>query len=147
MAATGHGLALGAIMLLAGDVRVGPNASGSKARFGLNEVAIGMTLPMIGLELARQRMPPAEFTKCVTQAKVCAPDDALHVGFLDLLANSSEPEAVVDLAIAEARRIGGYVKQPAFAKMKLMERDLAIQRVRPSMEDLERMVEGAKAAM
>ena len=50
MAATGHGLALGAIMLLAGDVRVGPNASGSKARFGLNEVAIGMTLPMIGLE-------------------------------------------------------------------------------------------------
>ena len=36
MAATGHGLALGAILLLAGDVRVA--ASETKAKFGLNEV-------------------------------------------------------------------------------------------------------------
>jgi enoyl-CoA hydratase len=46
IAAQGHGLALGAILLLAADVRIGSNAP--KHKYGLNEVAIGMSVPVSG---------------------------------------------------------------------------------------------------
>jgi enoyl-CoA hydratase/carnithine racemase len=41
-ACTGHSLAMGAIVLLACDLRVGP--SGKKAKLGLNEVHLGKSL-------------------------------------------------------------------------------------------------------
>ena len=55
-AATGHALAAGAIVLLASDVRIA--GSNPKAKFGLNEVAIGLAMPVYGMELARARLAP-----------------------------------------------------------------------------------------
>ena len=51
---SGHALALGAIMLLAADYRVGRR--GPKFKIGLNEVAIGMTAPVFAIELARNKV-------------------------------------------------------------------------------------------
>ena len=54
-ACTGHALAMGSLVLLAADVRIG--AAGD-FKLGLNEVAIGMGLPIFATELARYRLTP-----------------------------------------------------------------------------------------
>jgi enoyl-CoA hydratase len=125
---TGHALALGAILLFAGDIRVGPAEAGvaKPAKIGMNEVAIGMTLPKFAIELAKARVPVTELTKSLTQAKVYGPEEAVLAGYLDLLAPSNSFDDVLSLATEEARRLGGYVKQPAFHRQKLMERGAAI---------------------
>lgn len=50
---TGHAIAAGALCLLAADARLG--AAGD-FRIGLNEVAVGLKLPIFAMELARQRL-------------------------------------------------------------------------------------------
>ena len=50
---TGHALAMGAILLMAADRRIG---TAGNFKIGLNEVAIGMTLPDFGIEFAKARL-------------------------------------------------------------------------------------------
>jgi enoyl-CoA hydratase len=66
-ACTGHGLALGALMLLASDYRVGTAGSFS---IGLNEVAIGMTMPDKAALLARARIDRAMHHRAVVLAEI-----------------------------------------------------------------------------
>lgn len=40
---------------------------GPKYKYGMNEVQIGMTVPILGVELARHRMPKSQISKAVTQ--------------------------------------------------------------------------------
>lgn len=97
-ASTGHALAGGAITLLSCDVRLGADVS---AKVGLNEVAIGMTLPIFAVELARDRIATSHLTRVVT-GEVFTPADAVTAGFLDRLV----PEAdLVDEALAAARAL------------------------------------------
>ena len=79
---SGHALALGAIILLAADYRVGRR--GPKFKIGLNEVAIGMTAPIFAVELARNKMPKTHFERSVIHAEVHTPDSAVDAGFLDV---------------------------------------------------------------
>mmetsp|Transcript_56423 Transcript_56423/g.150937 ORF Transcript_56423/g.150937 Transcript_56423/m.150937 type:complete len:232 (-) Transcript_56423:30-725(-) len=123
MALTGHGLALGSILLLAGDVRLGQR--GSKAKVGLTEVSIGMVVPAFGWRLAKYRLKNSEFTRAVTQGTGYDVEGAAAVGYLDEVVEGD----VVSAAMAEARRLGAHVKQPAFAQMKRMERIEVIEAV------------------
>ena len=52
-ACTGHALAAGSLLLLASDTRIGIKGD---FKIGLNEVAIGMALPIFAVELARDRL-------------------------------------------------------------------------------------------
>ena len=124
LAVTGHALALGAIMLFAGDLRIGPNeVQGQKtAKIGMNEVAIGMTLPDFAIQLAKARIPVTELTQALGQAKVYTPVSASNMGYLDTVAATNSYDDVIALALAEGRRLGGYVTQPAFARQKMLER-------------------------
>jgi len=114
--ASGHSLAFGAMLLLAADFRVGRR--GSKAKFGLNETAIGLEIPEFGWRLAQYRLHPTHLTVSITQAAIYGAEEAVAVGYLDALADV-DPLAV---GLAKARQLGGYVKQPAFARMKVKER-------------------------
>src|SRR4051812_39714709 len=78
-ACTGHALAAGALMLLVSDVRIGAEGD---FKIGLNEVAIGMGLPIFGVEFARYRMPPSAFDSALL-GEVFGPDDAVRAGYLD----------------------------------------------------------------
>jgi len=98
-ACTGHALAMGSLLLLAADVRIG--AAGD-FKLGLNEVAIGMGLPIFAIELARYRLTPAGFNAALL-GEVFDPDDAATAGYLDLVVPA---EAVIDEASATARRLG-----------------------------------------
>lgn len=81
-AATGHGIALGAIWLLASDERIG---TPGPFKFGLNETAIGMALPVFGLELARARVPAERQTEAVIMGQLYGPEEACNAGYLDEL--------------------------------------------------------------
>lgn len=65
---TGHALALGAIFLLAADVKVGQ--LGARHKIGLTEVAIGMTVPVFGVELARHSITKTALEDSVLHSKV-----------------------------------------------------------------------------
>lgn len=95
-ACTGHALAGGALTLLACDERIGPD--GAPAKIGLNEVAIGMPLPVFAVELARDRLAPAHLTAAVL-GQVYDPAGAVAAGYLDRLVPAGE---VVDAAVAAA---------------------------------------------
>src|SRR5262249_53558485 len=60
IACTGHALAGGALVVLTGDYRVG--AAGA-FKIGLNEVSIGLPVPVLAMELARDRLLPSELTR------------------------------------------------------------------------------------
>ncbi|MGB3721653.1 MAG: crotonase/enoyl-CoA hydratase family protein [Pacificimonas sp.] len=105
-AANGHGLAMGALMLLCCDTRVGAKGD---YKFGLNETAIGMTMPTFGLELARHRLAETALTSAVIQARIYDPKGAAKVGFLDLTVDG---DAVVGTSLEIAAMLG---KLPADA--------------------------------
>jgi enoyl-CoA hydratase len=77
---TGHALAMGGILTTTADYRVGAEGS---YKLGLNEVAIGMPVPTFGVELCRDRLSHAWFTRCVQHATLCSPTEAVAAGFLD----------------------------------------------------------------
>lgn len=79
-ACTGHAVAMGAFVLLCADVRVGVDAG---ARFQVNEVRIGLTVPRFAIEVCRQRLSPAHLSHAVLTAAPYSPQQAVAAGFLD----------------------------------------------------------------
>jgi enoyl-CoA hydratase len=86
-ACNGHAVAQGAFLLLAADVRIG--AAGA-FKIGLNEVAIGLTIPYYGVEIARLRLSPPWFNHATTTGTLYPPDQALVAGFLDRVVDQAD---------------------------------------------------------
>lgn len=137
MACTGHALAGGALVLLTGDVRIG--ASGA-FRIGLNEVQIGLPVPVLAMELARDRIVPAELGRATLQATIYGPDDAAKVGYLDEVV---APGEVMARAKAEASRLGAFSRFPFSATKKRM-RGRTIDYIRSTLdEDMKTIMSGS----
>ncbi len=115
VACTGHALAAGALVLLVGDTRVG---AAGEFKIGLNEVAIGMQLPIFAVELARDRLTPSQFTPATIQARIYDPTDAVAAGYLDVVVTPDEvlPTAVADAARLAELRTGAYAETKARAR-------------------------------
>ena len=96
---TGHAVAAGAFFLLSCDTRIGVEGDFS---LGLNETAIGMTLPVFGQELAKDRLSKRHLTAAVIQSTMYSPQDAVDAGFLDQVV---APEALADACIAAAKKL------------------------------------------
>ena len=107
-ACTGHAVAAGAVMLLCSDIRV---CSAGDFRIGLNEVAIGIPLPELVVDLARARLSPRHFTLACNTGRLYAPEEAVDVGFLD---TAGSPDATDD-AVATAAELAGRLDAAAFA--------------------------------
>lgn len=132
-ACTGHALAMGALLLLASDLRIG--ASGD-FKIGLNEVAIGMTLPLFGVELARERLSPRQLTRAVASAEIYAPEGAREAGFLDRVTRA---EDLLDAARTESARLA-ELPGGAFRNTKRRLHGPTIARIRETLaEDMKRM--------
>lgn len=131
VACTGHALAAGALILLVGDVRVG--AAGDH-KIGLNEVAIGMQLPIFAVELARDRLLPTAFTAATMGAEIYDPAGAAAVGYLDRVVPADD---LLAAAIAEAARLA-ELRTGAFAETKVRARTTTADFARSTLtEDLE----------
>jgi|EP00945_MAST-04E_sp_MAST-4E-sp1_P008170 enoyl-CoA hydratase len=129
LAVTGHAMALGAILLFTGDLRVGP--AGSNAKVGLNEVHIGMPLPKVGIELARWRLAPNYLSRATTLGNIYTPEEAVHVGYLDEVVAK---ENVVDYTIEQAGNYSG-IKTVPFKATKDNERQAMLDLCRIGMVD------------
>jgi enoyl-CoA hydratase len=108
-ACTGHALAMGAILLLSSDLRIGAEGP---FKVGLNEVAIGMPVPSSVVELARARLAPGHLTRAVNLAEVYDPEGAVAAGYLDELVAADEVEAT---AVARAHGLADALSHSAFA--------------------------------
>ena len=99
VACTGHAVAKGAFILLSADYRVGVEGP---FRIGLNEVQIGMTMHHVGIELARDRLRKSYFNRCVINAEMFEPQEAVQAGFLDAVV---APDALMPAALAMAEQL------------------------------------------
>lgn len=122
-ACTGHAVAAGAILLMAGDVRIGARGD---FRIGLNETAIGLPLPHVATEFAKDRLAPTARQQAVVMAKLYDPEAAVRVGYLD---EAVTPDAV-DAAAMEAARGLAALDAHAFAETKRRMRAATVERVR-----------------
>jgi enoyl-CoA hydratase len=95
-ACTGHAVAMGALLLLSADYRIG--ATG-EFKITMNEVAIGLIMPQVAIEICRQRLVPSYLTRAVLLAESFTPESAVAAGFLDQTGPAGELAA---LAIAAA---------------------------------------------
>ncbi len=99
-ACSGHAIAMGLFALLACDMRIG--ASGD-FKLVANETAIGMPLPVFGVELPRARIDPRVFHDAIVFSRVFSADDAAAVG---ILSRSVDPASLAAAAREAAAQLG-----------------------------------------
>jgi enoyl-CoA hydratase len=124
----GHAIAMGAFIVMAGDERIG--ATG-KFKIGMNETAIGMTLPTFGFELARARLSKRHFDRAVVHSTIYDPAGALEVGILDRLVS---PERLEAECVEAATRLAG-LKQPAFRNNKRIAHSETVDTILSTLDD------------
>ncbi|MGI9294284.1 MAG: crotonase/enoyl-CoA hydratase family protein [Pseudomonadales bacterium] len=124
--ATGHALAMGAVLLLAVDERIGVDGA---YKIGLNEVAIGMNLPGFALVLAEARLARRHLYRATSNAEIYTPAEAIDVGYLDKLAAN----AVAEEAIARAKVLAARLDSKAHAITKQDMRTEVLARLRASI--------------
>jgi enoyl-CoA hydratase len=126
---TGHALAMGAILLLVADVRIGADGP---FKVGLNEVAIGMPMPRFGVAAARERLAPPHVNAAVQLATVYEPSAALGVGYLDLVCPAP---GVADTAVAHARELASRLDPAAFQLTRTTLRGAQAQAFRQAFDE------------
>jgi enoyl-CoA hydratase len=127
-AMTGHALAGGALLALACDLRLGVDAP---ARFGLNEVAIGLPVPTFGVEIARTTVAPQWQTELCLHARVLTLPEARDRGILESL---HAPDALVDAAVARATPLAAF-STSAYEATKVRLRGPAAATARAALDD------------
>jgi enoyl-CoA hydratase/carnithine racemase len=135
VACSGHAIAMGAFLVLAGDYRIGVTGA---FRITANEVAIGLTMPRAAVEICRQRLAPAQFNRAVILADVFSPEEAVVAGFLDLVVAPSDLGSSVS---SVAQRLAA-LDLPAHHATKLRARARSLQRLRAAMEQDEAELTG-----
>jgi enoyl-CoA hydratase len=86
-ACSGHAIAMGSFLLMSSDVRIGTDGA---FKIGMNEVAIGMTLPYFAVEIARHRLTTPYFNRAAILAEMYSPQEAVAPGFLDRVTSSDQ---------------------------------------------------------
>jgi enoyl-CoA hydratase len=105
---TGHALAMGAILLMAADVRIGTEGD---FKIGMNEVRIGMPVPRFATELARDRLSKLHFVPAIQHATIYDPVGAIEAGYLDQVVPEGQ---ATEAAVAHATLLAENLRQGAF---------------------------------
>jgi enoyl-CoA hydratase len=113
---TGHALAMGAVLMLTADWRVGAEGD---FKLGLNEVRIGLFVPAFACDLAEYRLAKRHLTEAVQLAEVYDPQGALAAGFLDEVV---DPDAVEARAVERATTWAADLDPKAFARTRQIAR-------------------------
>jgi enoyl-CoA hydratase len=110
-AVNGHAVAGGCVLAMACDHRVGLDGP---FKVGMNEMAMGLTLPAVVTEILRGKLSPNTARTVILGGALFSPSDAVAVGLLDETA--TDAHTTMARATAIARDLG---KAPAeFAAMK-----------------------------
>jgi enoyl-CoA hydratase len=124
---TGHAYPMGAFLMLSADVRLGV---AGPWRIGMNETAIGLTVPKFAVELARHRLSPPGFAR-IPAAAMFAPEEALRLGYLDRVLDAGQ---LADAVREEAQRLRA-LDMPSFAATKARINERALDAVRTALDD------------
>jgi enoyl-CoA hydratase len=127
IACRGHAMAMGAFLLLCGDYRIGADGP---TKFAANEVSIGLTMPLAAVEILRQRLTPAAFTRATLLSETFTPANAVEAGFLDQVV---APDELDTTATALARSLTSLDKA-AHAASKLRARAATLAAMRAGID-------------
>jgi enoyl-CoA hydratase/carnithine racemase len=128
VACGGHAFPAGAFLLMAADVRIGADGP---FQLGLNEVRIGLTLPLFALVLARHRMSPAAFDRAAVTGTMFDPAGAREAGLLDAVVAADELEAAARAAATDLASLD----RRAHAATKVRARRWVLEELRAAIED------------
>ncbi len=109
-ACTGHAFPMGAFLMLAADVRVGVEGP---YKIGMNETAIGLTVPKFALALAHARLSRPGFVQ-IAAGDLFSPTRARELGYLDHVVAASQLDARVR---EEVERVSA-LDSPSFTATK-----------------------------
>ena len=125
---TGHAYPMGAFLMLAADARLGV---AGPFRIGMNETAIGLTVPPFAIELARHRLSPPGFAR-IQSAPMFSPEEAVRLGYLDRVVPAEQLDGAAQEEAARLRTLD----MPSFAatKARINEHVLAAVRAAASQE-------------
>ena len=138
VACSGHAIAAGTFPALAADLRIGVEGP---YKLGLNEVKIGLTVPLYVVELARQRLTPRDYNRSLVTAAMYSPGEAAAAGFLDRVVPAGE---LREASLAAAEELAG-LNMDAHAATKLRVRDGALKALREAI-DTELAAQGSGAS-
>ena len=126
-ACTGHGIAMGAFIIMACDSRIGTRGA---YKITLPETAIGMELPPVLLALTASRIPPQYMTRVAIQSEVFDPEQAVVAGFLDEVADESDLDSrALEVAVKLKQ-----LPQKQYAANKLFARKNALAEMQAALE-------------
>jgi enoyl-CoA hydratase len=131
-AVNGHALAGGCVLALACDQRLGAEGS---YRVGLSEVAVGIALPSVVIELASPALNPVRRREAMLFGRVYDPAGAREVGFLHELC---PPEALLERALSAAAALAA-LPGAAFVETK---RRLTAATLQRGYEAIEKDIDG-----
>lgn len=129
----GHAIAGGAVLACCCDLRVAQD--NSRARIGLNEVALGVPYPPAALKVVARRVPRRHLEEVVLGARLFSPAEACLLGLVDEVADDALASATRHLEALAHHPPEGY----AAAKRALRAGSLAVpadERRRFETEDL-----------
>ena len=127
-ACQGNAYPMGAFLILSSDHRI---AAEGDYRIGMNEVAIGLTVPRFAIEVARQRLTPAYFSRVVMTAEMFGPMEAVTAGFFDRVVAADRLERAAEEA---ALALSG-LDMAAHAATKARARGDAIKLIRQVIDE------------
>jgi enoyl-CoA hydratase len=134
VACTGHALAGGALLVLTADLRV---CARGAFRIGLNEVQIGLPVPILAMELARDRLRPSHLTAATLFGAIHDPDQAVAAGWVDEVVDA---DALMARALSHAGKLAALNKGP-YANTKNALRERTVRYIREHMDqDMDRLL-------
>ena len=128
VACSGHAVAGGALMTLCGDARIGVEGP---FKIGLNETAVGLPLPIIGVELARDRLAKTALSAATLGAFIYDSKSAVKAGYLDQVVDG---EALLATAHQTATVLAGY-NSMAFYETKKRLRGKTIDYINATLDE------------
>ena len=126
VASTGHAIALGAFLLLAADYRIGVEGD---YKMGLNEMAIGIPIPLWGVEMCKTNIARPFYLRAILNAELFNPQNALQAGFLNEVVSEK------DLLDAAYRKAEAFTKLDgiAYKETKKLTRQAEIEAFRAAL--------------
>ena len=126
-AVSGHAMAMAALVLLSSDYCIGIEG---KVKTGMNEVAIGMTMPQAGIEIASARLTAPYYRRVINNAEVLSPETALAAGFLHSIV---APEDLMTAAQDRAEQMR-KLDMTAFSATKMKSVRLLLDKLQLAVE-------------
>jgi enoyl-CoA hydratase len=122
-AVNGHAIAGGCVLACACDRRLMSRDAG---RIGVTELLVGVSFPVIAMEIMRSVTPPQYFEDAIFGGATHAPEAAAGRGLVDEVV---DPRLLLDRAVAVAQKLAA-LSPAAFALSKRQTRQPALERVR-----------------